>query len=97
MLCGGEEQAASLRGPAVEQHTEGSFLLQKETKMMNTFRLCGDLSHVLAIFILLAKIWKTKSAAGKRSASVIAARLPRSTVARPLPATQHGGKRETTR
>eukprot|EP00730_Choanoeca_flexa_P001501 TRINITY_DN10663_c0_g1_i1.p2 TRINITY_DN10663_c0_g1~~TRINITY_DN10663_c0_g1_i1.p2 ORF type:complete len:214 (+),score=26.21 TRINITY_DN10663_c0_g1_i1:75-716(+) len=32
--------------------------------MMNLFRLVGDLSHVLAVFILLAKIWKTKSAAG---------------------------------
>eukprot|EP00045_Choanoeca_perplexa_P021760 m.7254 g.7254 ORF g.7254 m.7254 type:complete len:214 (+) comp8762_c0_seq1:67-708(+) len=32
--------------------------------MMNMFRLVGDLSHVLAVFVLLAKIWKTKSAAG---------------------------------
>eukprot|EP00048_Salpingoeca_helianthica_P014956 m.224408 g.224408 ORF g.224408 m.224408 type:complete len:213 (-) comp16459_c0_seq1:157-795(-) len=31
---------------------------------MNIFRLIGDLSHVLAIFLLLAKIWKTRSAAG---------------------------------
>lgn len=31
---------------------------------MNIFRLLGDLSHVLAIIILLAKIWKTRSAAG---------------------------------
>lgn len=31
---------------------------------MNIFRLCGDLSHVLAIVLLLAKIWKTRSAAG---------------------------------
>jgi ER lumen protein retaining receptor len=37
---------------------------------MNIFRLCGDLSHVLAIFILLAKIWKTKSAAGIERSSV---------------------------
>jgi ER lumen protein retaining receptor len=36
---------------------------------MNTFRLLGDLSHVLAVFVLLAKIWKTKSAAGKFSVS----------------------------
>jgi ER lumen protein retaining receptor len=32
--------------------------------MMNIFRLLGDLSHVLAIALLLAKIWKTRSAAG---------------------------------
>ncbi len=32
---------------------------------MNIFRLLGDLSHLLAILILLAKIWKTRSCAGK--------------------------------
>lgn len=32
---------------------------------MNIFRLAGDLSHLLAIFILLLKIWKTRSCAGK--------------------------------
>ena len=32
--------------------------------MMNIFRLSGDISHVLAIFILLAKIWTSRSAAG---------------------------------
>lgn len=31
---------------------------------MNIFRLCGDLSHLLAIIILLLKIWKTRSCAG---------------------------------
>ncbi|XP_043917911.1 ER lumen protein-retaining receptor 3-like [Protopterus annectens] len=31
---------------------------------MNVFRLCGDLSHLLAIIILLAKMWKTQSCAG---------------------------------
>jgi ER lumen protein retaining receptor len=31
---------------------------------MNVFRLLGDLSHLLAIFILLLKIWKTRSCAG---------------------------------
>jgi ER lumen protein retaining receptor len=31
---------------------------------MNLFRLCGDLSHLLAIIILLLKIWKTRSVAG---------------------------------
>jgi len=31
---------------------------------MNLFRLCGDLSHLLAIIILLIKIWKTRSCAG---------------------------------
>lgn len=32
---------------------------------MNIFRLLGDLSHLLAIIILLLKIWKTRSCAGK--------------------------------
>lgn len=31
---------------------------------MNVFRLCGDLSHLVAIIILLLKIWKTRSCAG---------------------------------
>ncbi|KAL0112951.1 hypothetical protein PUN28_012299 [Cardiocondyla obscurior] len=31
---------------------------------MNGFRLLGDLSHLLAIIILLLKIWKTRSCAG---------------------------------
>lgn len=31
---------------------------------MNIFRLIGDLSHLLAIIILLWKIWKTRSCAG---------------------------------
>lgn len=35
---------------------------------MNIFRLTGDLSHLAAIVILLLKIWKTRSCAGKRRA-----------------------------
>ncbi|XP_071491970.1 ER lumen protein-retaining receptor 2 [Diadema antillarum] len=31
---------------------------------MNIFRLIGDLSHLLAIILLLWKIWKTRSCAG---------------------------------
>ncbi|CAB4023274.1 ER lumen -retaining receptor 2, partial [Paramuricea clavata] len=31
---------------------------------MNIFRLAGDLSHLLAILLLLWKIWKTRSCAG---------------------------------
>ncbi|XP_003487151.1 ER lumen protein-retaining receptor [Bombus vosnesenskii] len=31
---------------------------------MNIFRLLGDLSHLVAIIILLLKIWKTRSCAG---------------------------------
>ncbi|XP_015173657.1 PREDICTED: ER lumen protein-retaining receptor [Polistes dominula] len=31
---------------------------------MNIFRLLGDISHLLAIIILLLKIWKTRSCAG---------------------------------
>lgn len=32
---------------------------------MNIFRLTGDLSHLAAIIILLLKIWKSRSCAGK--------------------------------
>ncbi|ESO03439.1 hypothetical protein HELRODRAFT_173734 [Helobdella robusta] len=38
---------------------------------MNIFRLFGDLSHVLAIIILLMKIWKTRSCAGISAKSQI--------------------------
>jgi len=31
---------------------------------MNIFRLAGDLSHLLAIIVLLLKIWKTRSCSG---------------------------------
>lgn len=32
---------------------------------MNIFRLAGDVSHLLAIIILLLKIWRSKSCAGR--------------------------------
>ena len=32
---------------------------------MNIFRLIGDMSHLLAIVLLLLKMWKTRSCAGK--------------------------------
>ncbi|CAH1274610.1 ER lumen protein-retaining receptor 2 [Branchiostoma lanceolatum] len=38
---------------------------------MNVFRLVGDLSHLLAIIILLLKIWKTRSCAGVSGKSQI--------------------------
>ncbi|XP_035694762.1 ER lumen protein-retaining receptor 2 [Branchiostoma floridae] len=38
---------------------------------MNVFRLIGDLSHLLAIIILLLKIWKTRSCAGVSGKSQI--------------------------
>jgi ER lumen protein retaining receptor len=38
---------------------------------MNVFRLVGDLSHLLAIIVLLLKIWKTRSCAGVSGKSQI--------------------------
>lgn len=38
---------------------------------MNIFRLLGDLSHLLAIIVLLLKIWKTRSCAGLSGKSQI--------------------------
>ena len=32
---------------------------------MNIFRIVGDLSHLLAIIVLIIKIWKTRSCAGR--------------------------------
>merc|ERR1712226_1072596 len=41
------------------------------TSKMNIFRLCGDLSHLLAIVLLLIKVWKTRSCAGLSGKSQI--------------------------
>lgn len=38
---------------------------------MNIFRLVGDLSHLLGIFLLLFKIWQTRSCAGLSGKSQI--------------------------
>jgi len=38
---------------------------------MNIFRLAGDFSHLLAIIVLLLKIWKTRSCAGLSGKSQI--------------------------
>ena len=38
---------------------------------MNLFRLIGDLSHLLAIFLLLIKIWRSRSCAGEVGCAVI--------------------------
>lgn len=38
---------------------------------MNIFRLVGDVSHILAILILLLKIWKTRSCSGVSGKSQI--------------------------
>ncbi|KAG9483722.1 hypothetical protein GDO78_009572 [Eleutherodactylus coqui] len=35
---------------------------------MNVFRILGDVSHLLAIIILLMKMWRSKSCAGMRGA-----------------------------
>ena len=37
---------------------------------MNIFRLVGDLSHLLAIIILIAKIWRTRSCAGIKNDTI---------------------------
>jgi len=42
------------------------------TDRMNIFRLSGDLCHLLAIIVLLLKIWKTRSCAGKSPAECVA-------------------------
>lgn len=35
-------------------------------RTMNVFRILGDLSHLLAMILLLGKIWRSKSCAGER-------------------------------
>merc|ERR1711876_62288 len=34
------------------------------SEKMNIFRLCGDMSHLFAMLILLMKVWKTRSVSG---------------------------------
>lgn len=38
--------------------------MARKREKMNIFRLVGDLSHLLAIIILLLKIWRTRSCSG---------------------------------
>ncbi|KAK6033027.1 hypothetical protein OSTOST_00776 [Ostertagia ostertagi] len=38
---------------------------------MNIFRLAADMSHLIAILILLAKMWKTRSCSGISARSQI--------------------------
>ena len=40
---------------------------------MNIFRLAGDMSHLLAILLLIAKIWKSKSVVGLSGKSQVRA------------------------
>ena len=55
-----------LQQRAVSPGNKGSAVkrVERETKM-NVFRLIGDLSHLLAIILLLVKIWKSRSCAGE--------------------------------
>ena len=38
---------------------------------MNIFRLCGDMSHLFAMLILLMKVWKTRSVSGVSAKSQV--------------------------
>ena len=42
-----------------------------ESEKMNIFRLCGDMSHLFAMLILLAKVWKTRSVSGVSAKSQV--------------------------
>ena len=43
---------------------------------MNPFRLAGDLFHLLAIIVLLVKIWQTRSCSGKEVESLLGCYKP---------------------
>ena len=49
--------------PSWEDRTEE--ILETHNHKMNIFRLVGDISHLLAILLLLWKVWKTRSCAGQ--------------------------------
>ena len=68
----GRNQASSLLGPKFsgqpprfERSGEVEVFVGKASEM-NIFRLAGDLSHVLSIFILLLRLVAKKQANGKR-------------------------------
>ena len=58
----------SQKRPFLTQKSLFFSISQLSTKIflekMNVFRLLGDLSHLFAILLLLAKIWKSKSVTG---------------------------------
>jgi hypothetical protein len=52
---------------------------------MNIFRLCGDMSHVLAIILLLLKIYKSKKVEGEFPSNPLAPQTASSAQRLPLP------------
>ena len=45
----------------------GSFPNHKKAFIMNAFRLVGDLFHLIALVLLLLKIWVSKSVTGNNN------------------------------
>jgi len=61
-----------IKGAHVQNSNKAVIVLEESVgTKMNLFRLAGDLSHLLAIVILLVKIWRTRSCAGERRSCIL--------------------------
>ena len=81
--CNVETNSSTLRARESEETVNEKLQMTDEKEhfrkisqeKMNIFRLIGDLSHLLAILLLLWKIWKTRSCAGKYTRLFISVRF----------------------
>lgn len=62
----GEGDVAAPRAPESSQRSSARQGAGAAARTMNVFRILGDLSHLLAMILLLVKIWRSKSCAGER-------------------------------
>lgn len=62
----GERDVAAPRAPESSQRSSARQSAGVAGGTMNVFRILGDLSHLLAMILLLVKIWRSKSCAGEQ-------------------------------
>lgn len=62
----GEGDVAAPHAPESSQRSSARQGAGAAGGTMNVFRILGDLSHLLAMILLLVKIWRSKSCAGER-------------------------------
>lgn len=79
----GDVAAAALGAPESSLGVPRDAAREAAGGTMNVFRILGDLSHLLAMVLLLGKIWRSKSCAGERRPGLggtgtrVGARAPR--------------------
>lgn len=62
----GDGDVAAPRAPDSSQRSVRATRRGSAGGTMNVFRILGDLSHLLAMILLLVKIWRSKSCTGER-------------------------------